>query len=380
MNCRRCGTILPNGIVICPKCGENNKAVDINQGNLSVNDLMNINNNDNGVKLDFVNDNKNIGNDAFNSYNNDNNFQYDKSMFNNGKQRRGIKINPKVLIALGMVIAFCLGMYLIFENEFKKDNLEGPGVIESSGQKEIDPDDPSTDPTNPDYYKVGDPDDPENPDDPDEPDNPDNPDVPDEPDYGGNGPAAPIDPKDDGSKKTVVYKDVEFEIPFRCISFVKNDVDMIYITNEILYIEFSISDGVLDDMVYDVNSMVNKMNEFSNNDYQEHKDHYKGMEQDVFSYDKEQNVGKYTFYLFNTGDPYRKVFMVKFNDHYYYQGVLQISGNVTFVEGLKYIRDIIKTANDLGSKDEVEEDSYVYNPHFLLYDISNYEALRDEEE
>ena len=389
MNCRRCGSILPNGVIVCPNCGENNKSIDINQGNLSVNDLMNIKNQDNGVRLDFVNDDQNIGNSALNNYNNDQNFQYDKRMFDTGKRRARIRINPKYVMILGIIVFFIFGMYLIFGDEFKK--MDEDPIIDPSTGKAIDPDDPSTDPTDPSYYHpVDDDDDDEDDDDEDDDDDDDDDDDEDDDDpYGGNGGSGGgggsggesgyDDEEDDGSTKTVEFLNVEFEIPYRSTYYVMDKADMFFVASGKKYAVFTFAQGVIETFIVDTNDVVNKMQKKVIADYREHESttDYR------FSYEGEKQIGKYLFYIFGTGKQSEKVFFLKYNDHYYIEGLVQVEGNTNIDMVLKFVRDIIKTAKNSEDMDEVEEDYYEYTPHISYFDLIEYKRAienRPEEE
>jgi len=373
MNCRRCGNALPNGTYLCPSCGENNTQVDINKGNLSVNDLMNINNQNTGPKLDFVNDDNNVGNNALNGYNNQN-FQYDKGVFNKGKIKRNIKINPKVAVIVLIVVLFVGGMYLIFGEEFKRSDLNKEQILDPSTGKAIDPGDPSTDPTNPEYYKN-----PDNPDDPDDPDNPDDPENPDDPDEsgssGGSGGSSGSGNSEDNRKKTLEMNGLEFSVPYKYKSFVNSKTNFMYVNDGNAAINFTIVLGQFDYIIDDISTIVDKLNEKA----KKTEDHNQDDIHFSISYDDEYRVSKYVFYLFDTGIKNQKLFLIRYNDNYYYQGLLQVAEGVELNLGLKLIKDVISTAKGLDDDSDVNE-IYEFNPVvFIANNILNSSVFEEHE-
>ena len=351
MNCRRCGTILPNGVVVCPNCGQDNKQVDINQGNLSVNDLMNINKQNNGPQLDFVNEDKNVGNSALNNYNNNNNFQYNKEIFSSPFMKEKKKFNYKPFIILGIIILFFGGLYLIFGDEFKKsetENKKSREDIVESGTHNVEP---------------GDPDDPEDPDDPDTPADPGDPD----PKYDPNDPST--DPYNHGGssgsgleegRKEVIYKNVKYTIPSSYSSRILEESNFLYINNGFNYALFTLDLGHFDYFIGNTSTIVDRMNSLSDED-----------SEFTVKFQDSTRIGNYIFYLFDFGIENSKIFLVKCNDNYYYQGVVySTSGSIN--DALKFIKDVFLTTDWI--EDTIDEETIIpseYSEHIIIRDIRN---------
>jgi hypothetical protein len=97
------------------------------------------------------------------------------------------------------------------------------------------------------------------------------------------------------------------------------------------------------------------------------------------SNDGEKRVKNSVFYLFNTGKDDKKVFLLKYNDYYYYQGAFQIKDDMTIDEGLRFIRKILTSSKELDDKSEVEDEIYYYNARLTLLDLFELSVFNNEE-
>ncbi|MBR6133160.1 MAG: hypothetical protein IKQ29_00425 [Bacilli bacterium] len=187
------------------------------------------------------------------------------------------------------------------------------------------------------------------------------------------------DEEDDGSTKTVEFLNFEFEIPYRSSYYEFEEAEMLLIVSGKKYVLLSFAQGVIDDFIYDTSDIVTKMQAKAESDYKVHD--YKA--DCRFSYEGEKQIGKYLFYIFDTGKNNQKFFLLKYNDHYYIQGMIQLDGSTNIDLGLKFVRDIIKSAKNLEDMEEVEEDIYSFYPHVPYFDLMEYvkaEENRGKEE